>query len=69
MPPWLPPFLWLAGGGTLGSGMGFFGSEMKHQEPEGQESCEVTADHLREVTLEFAQYVAECQCEGESDAP
>ena len=51
LPPWLPPLLWLAGGGTLGAGGLEF---MGHQRPpQPQDECVEQQLQLEAITAQL----------------
>lgn len=63
LPPWLPPLLWLAGGGTLGAGgleLAGMGQQQHPEPPPG--ACVQQVAQLHAVTLELAQHLSTCEC-------
>ena len=68
LPPWLPPLLWLAGGGTIGAGGLQLAGDV-HQPPHQQHhlgaaggSCLEQVTQLQAVTTELAHHLAICEC-------
>lgn len=60
LPPWLPPVLWLAGGGTIGAGgLGM----MEHQQPAQVDDCAEEQEQLDAVTAQLVNYLSTCECD------
>lgn len=64
LPPWLPPLLWLAGGGTLGAGglelVGLRQPVPAHQ-PQAS-GCVQELAQLQAVTTELVHHLTTCEC-------
>ena len=66
LPPWLPPVLWLAGGGALGTG-GLELAGMRPvrpvQPPLESPTCDEAEAQLDAITSQLVDHLTACECD------